>query len=59
MRYYPPSYQTINGYLYRLERWHYNNDYTQAYCEYIPDEDLPYLDQTVYRTFPVENQGIM
>jgi hypothetical protein len=54
MNFTPPSYQSINGYWYRLDRWHYSNDYNYAICEYIPDLDLPFIDQVVTFKFTVD-----
>lgn len=51
--YYPPSYQTIEGYRYRLDRWHYSDDYQRAHCEYVLEDDIPYADQRKYLSFDV------
>ena len=47
----PPNYQEFDGYGYRLDRWWYNDDYTRFVCEYVPEDDLPYIDQRKYINF--------
>lgn len=51
----PPNFKYFDGYLYRLERWWYNDDYTEMRCDYVPDDDLPHIDQVKHVKIDVEN----
>lgn len=50
----PPNYERFDGYLYRLDKWWWSDDYTEMRCEYVPDDDIPYIDQVKYKTISVE-----
>jgi hypothetical protein len=50
----PPNYKEIDGYRYQLDRWWYNDDYTVFICEYVPEDDIPYIDQRKFINIPVE-----
>lgn len=47
MAWYPKSYITVNGVSYRLDTWHYANDYATAICTYIVNDLDAIQDQIV------------
>ena len=50
----PPNYIQHDGYKYQLDKWWYNDDYSKMLSEYVPCEDIPYIDQRICRTFSAE-----
>lgn len=52
--YSPPNHINHDGYSYQLDKWSYANDYETVQAEYVPVDDIPYIDQRVYKTFTVE-----